>query len=184
MKLTLVGLLAVLLTVIGGCAFTGPVGDLSQALRSGSIGDSKEGLWDDPFAEVAQRVPAFGGMFFDDQGVLNVYLLGLSQRGAVEEAITAVFGSEAVQGGIRVLQGQYGFLQLTEWHNRISAEVLGLPGVVLTDVDDAKNRLTIGVEELQRVQSQIEELLARLGIPREAVIIEETGPVVFERGGS
>jgi len=181
MKFTLIGLLVALLTVIGGCAFTGPVGDLSKTFKLEPIGDSKKAAWDDPFAEVAQRVPAFGGMFFDDQGVLNVYLLDLSQKEAVEEAIVTVFGSELVQGSIRVLQGQYSFLQLAEWHNRMSTEVLGLPGVVLTDVDDAKNRLTIGVEELQRVQSQIEELLTRLGIPREAVIITETEPVILER---
>jgi|GEM_PF-3474697 len=51
-----------------------------------------------------------------------------------------------------------------------------LPEVTLSDIDDAKNRLTLGLEKMDaETVSLVEHELARLGIPREAVILEETG---------
>jgi hypothetical protein len=45
---------------------------------------------------LAQRAPAYGGMFFDfdDQGnrILYVYLTDLSQEEAVKQAIIEIFG--------------------------------------------------------------------------------------------
>src|SRR5262245_59241062 len=40
---------------------------------------------DDRFAAVARQVPGFGGMFFDKDGTLQVYLLG--QKGPVDAAL-------------------------------------------------------------------------------------------------
>jgi len=138
---------------------------------------------DDLFAAIAKQVPAFGGMFIDEQDNLAIYLTDLSPSVviAVEAAIRDVFGADEhlLQRPMRMLQGQYGFLQLKDWYDRMAPEVLALPGVVLTDIDEAKNRLAIGIETLG-MQSQAESLLARLSIPLEAVNIEETKPVEFE----
>ena len=48
---------------------------------------------DDQFAEVARRVPAFGGMFVGPNQTLQVYLLDQTQSEAATEAIYAVFGA-------------------------------------------------------------------------------------------
>ncbi len=142
----------------------------------------KPKLIDDQLAEVATQVPAFGGMFVDEEnGILYVYMRdhGPEVATTAEAAIMAVFDRESLpQANIQALPGQYGFLELKEWHERMMADVLGLPGVVFTDIDDAKNRLAVGVEKLE-VQPLVEEQLAKLGIPREAVNIEETQPVEF-----
>jgi len=135
---------------------------------------------DEGFAKVAQRVPGFGGMFFDEHGTLTVYLLEPAQQLEAERSIQAVLGREVLgTGRIRVLPGQYGFLQLKEWHERLGS-VLAIPGVTLTDVDDAKNRLRIGFEKMGAQVLAVERELARLGIPREAVHFEETGPIKLE----
>ncbi len=67
------------------------------------------------FATVAEKVPGFGGMFFE-RGQLHVYLLEPSdsaQKSAVETTIAEVFGRKHVPaGGIRVLRGDYSFSQL------------------------------------------------------------------------
>src|SRR5687768_13911954 len=140
---------------------------------------------DNRFAEVAQQVPGFGGMFYDERGQLTMYLakgrLGYQDMVVVQAAkasVVTVFENDpriTGAGEIRVIPGKYDFLQLKEWYDRMNIEVLSVPGVVLTDIDEAKNRLRVGVEN-QEVQTMVEEKLSRLGVPREAVIIEVSGP--------
>jgi len=180
-----VGLIAALAMVLGGCGFFKPALKTRQSdemLQPQAVGQDKVETIDDLFAEVVRRVPAFGGMFFDenDNSILYVYLLNPEQKVEAERAIAKVFGLERVpRGRIQVLQGQYSFLELKQWHDRL-IDVLVIPGVTLTDIDDAKNRLTIGLEKMDmRTLRILEQELANLGIPLEVVNFEETGPVEF-----
>jgi len=135
---------------------------------------------DDLFAAVARRVPEFGGMFLaQNERKLHIYLTSVATKevNAVRRAIVVVFGAAIIpRGGIEALQGQYGFLQLREWYTRMEGPILGTPGVTFTDIDEAKNRLGIGVERSEG-EARVVELLGRLDIPREAVVIQVTGPV-------
>jgi len=135
---------------------------------------------DDQFADVAKRAPEFGGMFLGpNEQKLQVYLTNISKDkvDAVRRAIVAVFGAAAIpKGGIEALQGQYGFLQLNEWYTRIQASIWSTPGITFTDIDEAKNRLAIGVEQPEG-EARVIEQLGRLGVPREAVVIQVTGPI-------
>jgi hypothetical protein len=153
--------------------------------------EAREETLDDLLAEVARMVPEFGGVSIGPDGTLHIDVLDPRMAGAALEAIEAVFGPERFsqgstqilperlsQGGIKVLPGQYSFVQLKDWHERMMPEVLGLPGVILTDIDEGENRLRVGVEA-QVLQGVVEAQLARGGIPREAVIIEKTEPIVF-----
>ncbi|OGF53145.1 MAG: hypothetical protein A2Z21_09600 [Candidatus Fraserbacteria bacterium RBG_16_55_9] len=173
----LLGLLAVSTIVVGGCdSFQMNL----ERSRVQSIGTSQPGTLDDLFAEVASRVPAFGGMFLNEQNSLYVYLLDPTQKAAVEAALVAVFGPELLPAdGIQVLQGQYSFTQLQDWYVSLPA-VLSISGVTLTDIDEAKNRLRIGVETM-KIAPEVEQALARLAIPQEAVILEETGAITPAR---
>ncbi len=134
---------------------------------------------DDLFEDVARSVPGFGGMFLGEGGqVLDVYLLDQSaeQIEAVEGAIRAVFGPIIPEGGIRALQGQYGFLELRQWYTAMLGRVLSTPGVVATDIDEAENRLTISIETAD-VEEQVAQAITELGIPENAVAIVVTGPI-------
>jgi hypothetical protein len=51
-----------------------------------------------------------------------------------------------------------------------------MPGVTMVDLDEAKNRVTIGIEDDSRRRA-LEQALVPLGIPREAVVIEVTGQI-------
>lgn len=137
------------------------------------------GAWptsvDELYLEVVRKVPAFGSMFVNGD-CLYVYLLDPTQKEQAEAAIRDIFGSEYIcPEGIRVLQGQYSFIQLKEWKDRMSA-LWAIPGIVFIDIDDANNRLTVGVESSQ-AGAGVERELLQLGVPREAVIIERTGPI-------
>jgi len=96
-----------------------------------------------------------------------------------EEAIAAVFGREFLaKGKIQVLKSRYSFSQLKSWHDRQRMVTLAIPGVILTSIRESKNRLRIGVKD-QAVIHRVEQELAELGIPREAVEIEVVKPVKF-----
>jgi hypothetical protein len=139
--------------------------------------------FDDLLARVAQRAPFFGGFFVDEAtGSLDVYSWNRTPAGVaeVEKALRAVFGDTLPQGKIRILPGQYGFQELKRWHDSLNA-VLAMPGVVLTDIDDAKNRLKVGVES-REVGWKVRDRLAALGIPDEAVDVVETAPIRLEAG--
>jgi hypothetical protein len=140
---------------------------------------------DDRFAQIATEVPGFGGMFFDENGTPTVYMLddrAVDHRlvTKIEQALgqTVLGGEQLPKTGLQVLQGQYSFLQLKRWYDQMWVPVLEIPEVVMTDIDEAKNRLRIGVENLG-MEPVVEEYLAQLGIPREAVVIEQTDPIVM-----
>jgi len=134
----------------------------------------------DAFAQVGMRVPAFGGMFVDEKkDTVFVYMVA-GQPGDVadlDRAITAVFGANRpTQHHLQAVEGQYTFLELRNWNDHLRQLVLPMPGVVLTGIDEAKNRLSVGLRTPADAAA-VEAELAVLGIPREAVNIEYVGPL-------
>ncbi|HXF05791.1 MAG TPA: hypothetical protein VNM72_10305 [Blastocatellia bacterium] len=137
----------------------------------------REKTFDDLLLEVARRVPSFGGMYSDAEGHLFVYLLDPDARAEAEAAIVSVFGRETIPvEGIRVVRGQYRFLDLKAWHDRLTAILLDTPGVVLTDVDEARNRVLIGTMTGDP-PARLDAILKKHAIPREAIIVEKVEPI-------
>lgn len=137
------------------------------------------------FEEVARTVPGFGGLFFTE-GQPAIYLTVVDSL-ATEAAREVLLPMLAVRGlagtPLRVLQGQYGWRQLSEWHHRRLLPVLALDGVISTDADESINRIVIGVES-QALRPAVLEAVRRLGVPAEAVVIEETTrPVALQSLG-
>jgi hypothetical protein len=129
--------------------------------------------YDDLLVRVERQVPGFGGMFVDREGRLAVYLLDKSQLAGARAAIEAVFGAESVPAaGVRALQGQYAVSQLKAWSETAGA-ILELPGVTAVDLDEARNRVAIGVEHRSRTRA-VERALSAIAIPRQAVTIHVT----------
>jgi hypothetical protein len=128
---------------------------------------------DDLLVRVEQQVSGFGGMFIDRDGRLSVYLLDKSQLGAARAAIESVFGTDSVPAaGVRALRGQYVVSQLKAW-SEMAGAVLELPGVTAVDLDEARNRVAIGVEHKSTTRS-VELALSAMPIPRRAVTIHVT----------
>ena len=126
---------------------------------------------DDFLVRVEQQVPGFGGMFVDREGQLAVYLLDTSQLGAARAAIEAVFGMDSVPAaGVRAMQGQYVVSQLKAW-SEMATGILELPGVTAVDLDEARNRVAIGIEDKSRTRT-VERALSVIAIPRNAVTIQ------------
>lgn len=135
---------------------------------------------DGELAALAREVPGFGGMFYDEAGRLNVYLAGVQPLAAGDVAARLLPRLQArglaTAAEVVVREGEYDFLQLSRWHQQ-ALGVFDVGGVVFTDADERSNRLRIGLES--RVSpAAVEQRLAELGIPREAVILEEAEPIV------
>src|SRR5215510_14574280 len=137
----------------------------------------QKGNSDEQLAEVAMQVPGFGGMFFDQDGTLQVYMAGQKEpliatsMAFLEDVIAReIGGGERLSSrGMEIREGQYDFLTLHRWHQQMSPEVLAIPGVVSTDIHDGKNRLQIGITDEQGTAEAVGEALSKLGIPSEAV---------------
>lgn len=165
-------------------------GDPTPELRSGTViflpliiksgTDDQEEVRaeniDDLFAKVAKQEPGFGGMYIDeDKDILYVYMLGGDPEKAVA-ALRDVFGEENLPDNVQVLSAKFSFLQLKEWHDRLIEQVFKIRGVTLIDINDAENRLTVGVVN-KEVGNGMKKRGIEFGVPVEAVNIIETGPI-------
>lgn len=103
---------------------------------------------DAKFSEIASRVPGFGGAFYDSVGNLTIRLTDVSTRDVALAVIAPLLDADiAHMGAISVRAGRYGFLQLAGWRERLSPSVLSIPGVVFTDADELRNRVTVGISD-------------------------------------
>lgn len=146
---------------------------------------SSQGL-DAEFMQIARDVPGFGGMFYDEAGNLHVYMT----KGQLQAAGTAEIkgklgrslrarGREVPAAHRMVLrEGEHDFVQLYRWHQELTP-VVGLQGVVLTDIDERRNRLHVGVETGVSA-AHVEQALQMAGVPLDAVEIELVEPIVPE----
>lgn len=127
---------------------------------------------DHDFLEMEREVPGFGGFFYDEQDRLNVFLKD------TEGPEAAAF--RGVEPGVVIRRGDYGFAELAAWRKELR-QVLSLPGVVSLDVDEATNRIRIGMDSRARTKSldrdRLERELLFKNAPREAVVVEEAEPI-------
>lgn len=148
---------------------------IAMAIPDGTkIPEKAEKTIDDKFLDVATKAPGFGGMFVDGD-ILKIYLTNPTEKPAAVAAIASVFGKERAKN-IQVLQGKYSFAQLKKWQNR-AGELFDMQETIYTDVDEKENRIKIGIDSSDF--KAVEQRLVRLGIPRGAVIIEKTDPIVY-----
>lgn len=121
--------------------------------------------------EMGERIPGFGGMFYDAQGYPNVYLREPGDAAQVK----------SLGDNLRVLKGDYEFRQLVRWRDELKG-IMNLPGVVLLDADESLNRVRIGMDKQSRrkalQRNRLERELIFKNIPREAVVVEEVEPFV------
>jgi hypothetical protein len=128
--------------------------------------------------DLAALVPGFGGLYIDQSGRPTVFLTDLSLQAQAERAVgtfLTVRGASAT--GVQFRQGQYDYRQLDGWFKTATSEVLGLAGAVSVDLDEASNRVRVGVTELSALV-QARATLLRLGIPDGAVIVEQAEPII------
>jgi hypothetical protein len=166
---------------VGACAdtpTTGPQAMEGDAAAFARITQSALGM-DAAFARVSQENPGFGGAFVDESGTLNIYMKGdaVSPMSTRLASSLEMVGVQAQGRQVRVLEGRYDFMELSAVRNQMN-RVLGQEGVVFTDVDEARNRVTIGVSD-RAAAALVRRTAAALGEDGAAVHVEMVEPIVF-----
>jgi hypothetical protein len=127
---------------------------------------SPPGSVDEQLLELGNSHSGFGGLFLDDEGKVNVFLVDPARDGG---ALDKALGTQT-----RILRGDYAFSELLGWRYVIRP-LLGVAGVTMLDVDETRNRLVVGLEPgLPAVDR--EGLVARIaasGVPMAAVLVED-----------
>ena len=152
--------------------------------------------FDDKLVKIGEQAPGFGGMYFDEKGALQVYMKNAPElrsadamkaaRSQVTSAIASVLGAEfltqnaAAKGRAQepnIIKGDYDVVELAKWKKSFSPALDGQE-IVFVDLDERRNRVTIGVVG-DPSRQRFEALAKSLGVPFEALIIEETQPIRF-----
>lgn len=152
--------------------------------------------FDDKLVKIGELAPGFGGMYLDEKGALQVYMKNAAElRGAdatkaaraqVMSAIANVLGADFLaQGAARkgraqepnIIKGDYDVVELAKWKKSLSPALDGQE-IVFVDLDERRNRVTVGVVG-DASRQRFEALAKSLGVPFEALIIEETQPIRF-----
>lgn len=140
---------------------------------------------DAEFASIARQAPGFGGMYYDSEGRLNIFMTPASQRSpeasrAISNRVSASLArygrAVPAAGDIVIRTGTRDYAELTMLHER-ALPVVGQSGVVFTDIDETRNRLTVGVLE-GTSQAEIDAALRTLGVPADAVDLEISPSIV------
>lgn len=133
--------------------------------------------YDDLLAQVADEAPEFAGMYYAEDGALVLVLLEPDVQAEVESALASTFGEALVRDAdaIRVEVATFSFSELKLWHDRLTMEILAIPGTVLTDIDERNNIVRIGVVDADAARRARARLRA-LQIPSDVVIIEVVEP--------
>lgn len=144
---------------------------------------------DDKFVKVNEKLAGFGGLYFDDNGDLNIYLTNPNGQGLVKAALNHAFGDNEIENmsprthrnfkgkptlpinKFRIIKAKYNFKQLHDW-KKLSDNVFSIDSVISTDIDDRNNRITIGVTDLSQ-ENLIRDYIDSLGIPQEALTIKQ-----------
>src|SRR2546426_2969484 len=127
-------------------------------------------------ASLTRALPGFGGLFID-HGVRTVYLTDLGQRGLAEQLLGS-FARARGATGIRVLAGRYAYGDLDRWFQQVSKEAFAQGGIVFVDLDEAANRVLVGVER-GASHANVRSLAARLGVPAEAIVTRDVDPIQY-----
>ena len=125
--------------------------------------------------------PGFGGLVWEQGATgswtLNVHMMEPSQQKAEDLALQVV-GRESLERVSRVhaIQGKYTWEQLLEWYRLIQSDGLDIAGAdLIPDFMEDRNRLIIAIhrDRNSEVEAEVVNALKRLGVPTEAVLMEE-----------
>jgi hypothetical protein len=129
-------------------------------------------------AELDRQIPGFGGFFLDRDGAPTVYLTPGASRAPVERALGAYAAARGLStAAIVVREGKYGWQQLERWQDAATQAAFDVAGTVFVDDDETSNRVLVGVENVGTA-GQVRAAVARLGVPDDAVIVDQVEPIV------
>jgi hypothetical protein len=144
---------------------------------------------DEQYIALAEQTPGFGGLYLDPEtGRTVVRLKDLGKAPEARKAVQAFLNGRGITplllpgtpraGGtlqdLTFVKGDYDFRELAQWRRQI--EETALEVITMSDVDEVKNRVFIGVLD-EAAREQVAGSLEGLGIPAKAVVLKVIPPV-------
>ncbi|MBA3672402.1 MAG: hypothetical protein H0W68_10340, partial [Gemmatimonadaceae bacterium] len=131
------------------------------------------------FVSLATAIPSFAGYFLDATGQVVVQMTKTEDFGKGVGTVQHRFASHR-DAGLRMLsrrpmvarQARYTFAELSAWRDLVYEHILGMPGVAFDDVDEARNRVTIGLPDDPTLRQKVMVITKALGIPTDAINFE------------
>ena len=153
-----------------------------HALRSQSASSGWRTL-DERYADLADSVPGFGGLFYDTAGRLTMYAKepaafnGRSRQRLVS-FLRAQRGGRAMPGDedLQVLRGRYDFRELLGFYrNTVIPVIPSIEGVTTSDIDEVRHRIVIGVSDPSFV-GRARQRIDAVGLPNGLVDVDVVAP--------
>lgn len=170
-----------LLVALGSTFVVAPLQHPAGTQPADRGGSRSNRTLDDLFAEVGARVPAFGGMYVDEERAeLRIQMAGSGSAAEAQRAVAEILDDPSL-GKLRAVSvpAEYTFAQLKAWYDDASPTVLGMDSVTLGDIDERANRLRFGIEDVSD-RAAVEAELQAHGVPLEAVVIDQVDAAVPE----
>jgi hypothetical protein len=173
-KLAFAGLLALAAACSDLDQPTGPSADLPDpAFAAAQASERGEEM-----SALARSVPGFGGLYLDGD-VPTVWMTNPAGRTTAEPAVRAFLRSRGIAAStIRVRQGAHSWQELERWFARASDLAFADRNAVFVDIDEANNRVTVGVDG-REAAGRVRAALARAGVSESAVAVIATAPIEY-----
>ena len=148
------------------------------------------------FNEIAREVPGYGGHFIDATGALTAYVTDMSFSSAARTAVLTRLADGRMRLAprrartrgfdVKIVKGDYSYQQLSDWRDAVFEHILGrVSGVSTDDLDEAVNRVTIGIVPGQEgVEPAVLRQLATLGVPAAAIRFEPATSPALSAGAA
>jgi hypothetical protein len=143
------------------------------------------------FHGLARDVPAFGGLFLNEDGSLVVQLTGTEHGTAMRAALVPFLQRLAAERGnphgrlprILFRKAEFSFAELSAWRDRVEDPLFAIEQVVLVDLDERENRLFVGLTD-EGGRQKAEAVLSGLGAPAGMVRLEVIGAALPQLGSA
>ncbi len=178
-----------LLLALAGCADYSTVSapDRTEAVeRDVSFGLETGGTFDEEMAAASDRLPGFAGAYIDSDGALIVRMVRPQPTLDVAREVGDLLARVVLIGpdlasdraslveGLRTEPAEYTFRELHRWYRLLLPKVFVLPEATMADIDEVRNRIVFGVQDLREADA-IRLIVEEMGVPPEAVVVEEHG---------
>jgi hypothetical protein len=128
-------------------------------------------------ADLDRQVPGFGGFFLDASGAPTIYLKKGSDRGKAEKALEKFLGGKGGAAALKVREAKHAWKDLERWKGDVTSAAFDAAGGVFVDNDETSNLVRVGVEDLNSM-GRVRSAAAQLGIPDDALIVEQAEPIL------
>lgn len=139
---------------------------------------------DEKFAEIEAKVPGFSGLYFDEQGKLNILLKDAQKISPLQAALVLneYLEPKAFQYGFNVMPAKQEWNQWLSWkHTLRDLFVEKDLDITALDIDEKNQKIIVGFSKLDlNKESKVQDFLKTRNIPTDMVSFVETGEIQLD----